>query len=244
MTRWQRDDVARAAAFPGKPLGRERTRRKSRSSSPSWHAGAPSARRSDTPSGWRSPRRACDKVPSSILPTITLATICRRCRTRRLGTKVSTQLGRRSSKRCKTGSQAALAARDWTRAENGLAALAAAPNGAAAGESLRAELTTAKLEEHYLAVAAPASELELLERVALVYPVDAARDGIEGWVDVEFVVDVAGQPRDFEVIAAEPKGRFEDAALAALAKYRYRPFAQDGRPFARRLRLRIRFALQ
>jgi protein TonB len=84
----------------------------------------------------------------------------------------------------------------------------------------------------------------LLGFVALVYPVDAARDGIEGWVDVEFVVDVTGQPQDFEVVAAEPKGRFEDAALAALSRYRYRPFTHDDRPFARRLRLRIRFALQ
>jgi TonB family protein len=139
---------------------------------------------------------------------------------------------------------AALVARDWAKAEEGLAALADAPNGAPAGERLRAQLATAKLEEHYLSVVAPASELELLDRVALVYPVDAARDGIEGWVDVEFVVDVTGQPRDFEVVAAEPKGRFEDAALAALSKYRYRPFTRDERPFARRLRLRIRFALQ
>jgi TonB family protein len=139
---------------------------------------------------------------------------------------------------------AALVARDWAKAEEGLAALADAPNGAAAGEALRAQLTTAKLEEHYLAVLAAANELELVDRVAPVYPVDAARDGIEGWVDVEFVIDVMGQPRDFEVVGAEPKGRFEDAALAALSKYRYRPFIHDDRPFARRLRLRIRFALQ
>ena len=139
---------------------------------------------------------------------------------------------------------AATVARDWADAEGGLAALADVPNGAAAGESLRAQLATAKLEEHYLAVAAPAGELELLERAAPVYPVEAARDGVEGWVDVEFVVDVTGRPRDFEVVAAEPEGRFEQAALAALAKYRYRPFAQDGHLFARRLKLRIRFTLE
>jgi protein TonB len=139
---------------------------------------------------------------------------------------------------------AAVAARDWARAEEGLAALADAPGGAGVGESLRERLALGKLEERYLAVAAPAGELELLERAAPVYPADAARDGVEGWVDVEFVVDVTGRPGDFEVVAAEPEGRFEQAALAALAKYRYRPFAQDGRLFARRLRLRIRFTLE
>jgi protein TonB len=139
---------------------------------------------------------------------------------------------------------AALAAHDWTRAEAGLATLADAPNGAAAGEPLRARLELARLEANYLAVAAPAGELELVERVAPDYPAEAARNGTEGWVDVEFVVDVTGQTRDFEVVAAEPQGQFEEAALAALAKYRYRPFTHEGRPFARRLRLRMRFTLE
>ena len=123
---------------------------------------------------------------------------------------------------------AALVARDWPKAEDGLAALADAPNGASAGEPLRAQLATAKLEEHYLAVATPAGELELLERATPVYPVEAARSGTEGWVEIEFVVDVTGQTRDLEVVAAEPRGEFEKAALAALAEYRYRPFARDG----------------
>ena len=138
----------------------------------------------------------------------------------------------------------ALVAHDWAEAEQGVAALAEAPNGANASESLRTQLATAKLEERYLTVAAPASELELLERAPPVYPRDAARDGLEGWVDVEFVVDQTGRARDFEVVAAEPKGQFEEAALAALAKYRYRPFSRDGRLFSRRVGLRIRFNLE
>ncbi|HUQ52459.1 MAG TPA: energy transducer TonB, partial [Gammaproteobacteria bacterium] len=139
---------------------------------------------------------------------------------------------------------AALVAHDWSAAEDGLAALTDAPNAAAAAESLRTQLAAAKLAEHYLAVVAPASELELKERAAPVYPLDAARDGVEGWVDVEFIVDETGRPRDFEVVAAEPQGQFEEAALAALAKYRYEPFAVDGRLFARRVGLRIRFTLE
>jgi hypothetical protein len=40
------------------------------------------------------------------------------------------------------------------------------------------------------------------------------------------------QSRDFDVVAADAKGRFEAAALAALAKYRYRLFSTC--PFATR----------
>jgi protein TonB len=139
---------------------------------------------------------------------------------------------------------AALAARDWRAAEAGLVALVDAPQGAAAAAPLRAQLEVGKREEQWLAIAVPAGELELLERVAPIYPAEAARRGIEGSVDVEFVVDVTGRTRELTVVAAEPAGAFEAAALAALAQYRYRPFTEDGRTFARRARLKIRFALE
>jgi TonB family protein len=116
---------------------------------------------------------------------------------------------------------------------------------ARAARAARAEqLELRRLEQQYLAEAVPASELALLERGTPVYPDEAIRRGIEGWVDVEFVVDVAGRPQDIAVTAAEPVGRFEEAALAALREYRYAPFEERGRVFARRVRLRMRFELQ
>lgn len=139
---------------------------------------------------------------------------------------------------------AALAAGDWAAAEEGLTALEDVPGGSAASEPLRAQLEMGKLQERYLAVAAPASELELVDRAAPVYPPEAVRAGTEGWVDVELVVDRMGRTRDLEVVAAEPEGQFESAALAALGNYRYRPFAHDGRLFERRIRLRMRFTLE
>jgi hypothetical protein len=45
-------------------------------------------------------------------------------------------------------------------------------------------------------------------------------------------------------VQAEPRGRFEQAAIAALARYRYEPFAQDGVTYERRTRLLIRFTLK
>jgi TonB family protein len=137
-----------------------------------------------------------------------------------------------------------LATHDWTRAETTLAALQRAPQGDRAAASLRAELEYGKRQEQYLTTAAPSTELTLVERKAVVYPSDALDRGIEGWVEVEFIVDTAGRTRDLTVVAAEPRGRFDEAALTALREYRYRPFELDGRVYERRVRLRTRFALQ
>ena len=118
------------------------------------------------------------------------------------------------------------------------------PQGESVAAPLQASLERGRLQEHYLAAAAPASELALIDRVAPVYPQEAAQRGIEGWVDLEFVVDAEGNPTALSVMAAEPVGRFEEAALRAIRGYRYRPFERDGQVFERRVRLRMRFALE
>lgn len=55
------------------------------------------------------------------------------------------------------------------------------------------------------------------------YPFDAQRKGIEGRVTLRFVVDENGQVQNPEVIEAEPAGVFEQAALAAIVKYKFDP---------------------
>jgi TonB family protein len=138
----------------------------------------------------------------------------------------------------------ALEARDWGRAEATLTALQRAPQGDRAAEPLRAELAYGRRQEEYLATAVPATELALIERVPVSYPPQELQRGIEGWVDIEFIVDREGRTRDLTVVAAEPRGRFDQAALTALRQYRYRPFEADGRVFERRVRLRTRFEVQ
>ena len=80
--------------------------------------------------------------------------------------------------------------------------------------------------------------------VTAVYPADAQIKQVEGWVEVEYVVDRAGLPRGLRVRQASPPGRFEQSALAAVAKYRYEPFTQDGQIYERRVYLRLRFSLK
>jgi TonB family protein len=137
-----------------------------------------------------------------------------------------------------------IAARDWGGADALLVALEQAPQGSAPAAPLLADLEHGRLQEEYLATAVPASELTLVKGAAPTYPPDAEQRGIEGWVDLEFIVDVTGRPKDLRVTAAEPPGRFETVASAAVAQYRFAPFERDGRVFERRVRVRVRFTLR
>lgn len=67
-------------------------------------------------------------------------------------------------------------------------------------------------------------------RVAAAYPRRAQQRGIEGYVDVEFTVTVLGTVRDAVIVRAEPKGIFEQAALDAVAKWKYKPRVVNGEP--------------
>jgi TonB family protein len=140
--------------------------------------------------------------------------------------------------------EAATAQGDWALADAGLGALRAAPGGAVIAAPLADELGARRLQQAYLTDVAPAAELRLVSAPPVTYPPEAVARGIEGWADVEFVVDRSGATRDAVVSQASPPGRFEAAALAAVASYRYAPFERDGRVFERRVRLRIRFDIQ
>ena len=139
--------------------------------------------------------------------------------------------------------QNAIDSGEWPLADAQLAGLKPAPGGADAAAPLVAELAARRLQQTYLAGAAPASELDLQSSVPVVYPSQAMARGIEGWVDLEFVVGSTGQPRNLAVVQASPPGRFDAAALAAVRQYRYVPFERDGRVYERLLRLRVRFQM-
>jgi TonB family protein len=139
---------------------------------------------------------------------------------------------------------AAIDRQEWSRAAAAVAGLREAPNAASAASTAARRLETARLEREYRDTPAAASELELLSDVAPEYPKGALEDNVEGWVELEFLVDRTGVPKNLAAIAAEPAGRFEKAALEAVRQYRYRPFERDGHLFERRVRLRVRFTIE
>jgi len=75
------------------------------------------------------------------------------------------------------------------------------------------------------------------------YPPDAFREGVEGWVEVEFTVTERGVTRDVQVVAAEPRGVFDAAAVQAVAAWTYRPRVVYGRPVAQRSSVTLRFTI-
>lgn len=60
------------------------------------------------------------------------------------------------------------------------------------------------------------------------YPEVARAQGIEGYVELEYDVSVDGRVEDVQVVAAEPEGVFEDAAVEAIRKWRYKPMVIKG----------------
>lgn len=60
-------------------------------------------------------------------------------------------------------------------------------------------------------------------RIAPEYPTRPLASGTEGWVQVRFTVTTIGTVKDAIVVDAEPKKIFDDAALKAIARWRYNP---------------------
>lgn len=80
-----------------------------------------------------------------------------------------------------------------------------------------------------------------LERVQPRYPREAASNGVNGHVVMEFVLAPDGRVRSVEVVESEPEGVFEKAALSAMKQWRYPP--PDEEWLGRRLRQEMTFTV-
>jgi protein TonB len=83
----------------------------------------------------------------------------------------------------------------------------------------------------------------LAKYVPPTFPITARERGSSGWVDVQFVVTPNGSVSDVIITGAEPVGLFEQAAVDAVKKWRYKPVERDGHAVDQRARLRMKFAL-
>lgn len=84
----------------------------------------------------------------------------------------------------------------------------------------------------------------LVKRSAPEYPRRAQRIGKEGYVVIEYTINPEGQVVDPKVIDADPAEYFEEAALAAIKKWKYRAEFNGVEPDLALARTRMRFALQ
>ncbi|MDP5149836.1 energy transducer TonB [Rheinheimera baltica] len=84
-----------------------------------------------------------------------------------------------------------------------------------------------------------------LVRVEPRYPVDAARDGITGWVRLGFSIDESGAVTDISVLAAEPANVFNREATRALRRWKYQPQMVEGKPIKQHnMQVQLDFSLQ
>lgn len=64
------------------------------------------------------------------------------------------------------------------------------------------------------------------------YPINAASQGIEGWVLLQYDVDTSGTLSNINVLDAQPRRTFDKEAVAALKKWKFRPAMDNGQPIS------------
>lgn len=119
------------------------------------------------------------------------------------------------------------------------------PGGTRVDDGVILERIVARVERgNGLSISGNDRDAQPIIRVPPQYPPGAAERGIQGWVQVRFSVSPTGIVRDAAVVASEPGTVFDQAALAAVARWRYNPRVEAGVAVDRvGLETLLRFAL-
>jgi protein TonB len=121
---------------------------------------------------------------------------------------------------------------------------APSPQSATSGMNFGADVVADISLDGGLALASGDGEFLPIVRVAAVYPRRALQRGIEGYVDVEFTVSKLGSVTNPVVTQASPAGIFDQAALDATLKYKYKPRVVNGQPMeVSGVEVRVKFEL-
>lgn len=80
-------------------------------------------------------------------------------------------------------------------------------------------------------------------RIEPQFPREAAINGIEGWVEIEFTIEADGTVSDPKVLNSQPRRVFDRNAIRAIYKWKFKPRIVDGKPVARRATQRLDFTL-
>ena len=113
-----------------------------------------------------------------------------------------------------------------------------------ATRSLQRQLATAQQDRGFATNIVQAKTLNLVREVPPTYPREAERQGLSGWVDVEFTVTPTGATQDLVVRGSQPQRTFDQAAIDAVKRWRFEPVMRNGAPVPQRAAVRIRFQLK
>jgi TonB family protein len=138
----------------------------------------------------------------------------------------------------------ALAAGDVDTAQALLSRVDSLVPNMAATKALQGQLATAQQRRAFDANIVQGATLKRVREVAPVYPREAERQGIRGWVDVEFTIARDGSTQDVVVRNAEPQRMFDQSAVDAVKRWRFEPVVRDGAAVPQRAAMRIRFELK
>jgi TonB family protein len=138
----------------------------------------------------------------------------------------------------------ALAAGDVDTAQAFLSRVDTLVPNMAATKALQAQLATAQQQRAFSTNVVQAATLKRSREVPPVYPREAERLGVKGWVDVEFTIALDGTTQDVVVRSSQPQRTFDQAAVDAVKRWRFAPVTRDGAAVAQRAAMRIRFELK
>jgi protein TonB len=88
------------------------------------------------------------------------------------------------------------------------------------------------------------SDVIPIVRIAPQYPREALMKGIEGWVELEFVINSDGTVTNPVILGASPAQIFNRSAMRAILRWKFKPRFVDGRAVSRRGRQIIEYKLE
>ena len=86
--------------------------------------------------------------------------------------------------------------------------------------------------------------LTVVPRIPPVYPIHAKHRGIEGWVQVHFVVQEDGRVTNITIQESQPVGVFDASVMRCVAAWRFKPGTVAGMPVRAWAETTIRFQLE
>jgi protein TonB len=82
-----------------------------------------------------------------------------------------------------------------------------------------------------------------LVKVNPIYPNRAVSHGIEGWVRIEFTIQADGSVANAVIVQSMPEAVFDDAALAAINQWQFKPKVVNGVAVPQRAGQQLQFKL-
>jgi protein TonB len=82
---------------------------------------------------------------------------------------------------------------------------------------------------------------KVVKQMPVKYPSAAKKNGITGKVIVRCLIGTDGKAGNFEIVESEPAGIFEDAALATLKYWQFRPGIMSGELVATWVKVPFKF---